>query len=118
MTLPLLPLLIEIHYRCGESPDGWWQVNETALADAEREAIALAVANGYLLYMRDDDARDRIALAITRLGRQVFRLPAHRKDRLAWLVALVRWIDIARRHARAQQGRRKGRPRADWRRPF
>jgi hypothetical protein len=37
MTLPILPLITEVHYRCDEDPKSRWLIDEAVFSQAERE---------------------------------------------------------------------------------
>ncbi len=91
MTLPLFPLLLEIHYRCAESSDGCWMVPDTAFAEAELELLQHAIEQGFIECNTGPgvvDPADCYYLSLTDHARKQFGLP-RRPDLLQRLVRML-----------------------------
>jgi hypothetical protein len=91
MTLPLFPLLLEIHYRCAESSDGRWIVPDAAFAQAELELLQHGIEHGFIECNTGpgvEDPADYYHLSLTDQARKEFGLP-RRPDLLQRLVRVL-----------------------------
>lgn len=102
MTLPILPLLIEIHYRCDEDTKSRWLIDEIAFSQAERDTIDIAVKNGYLELLREGDCG--MTISITEFGREIFGFPRPRSARGCRLKARFQALVARLSRSRQKQG--------------
>ena len=65
MTLPMFPLLLEIHYRCADSPDNQWIVLNAAFAEAELELLQTGIEQGFIACDTKTDVADYYRLSLT-----------------------------------------------------
>ena len=75
MTLPMFPLLLEIHYRCADSPDNQWIVPDAAFAEAELELLQTGIEQGFIACDTKTDVADYYRLSLTDRARRQFGLP-------------------------------------------
>ncbi|MET3857879.1 hypothetical protein [Rhizobium sp. OAE497] len=78
MTLPMFPLLLEIHYRCADSPDNQWIVLDAAFAEAELELLQTGIEQGFIACDTNADGADvadYYRLSLTERARRQFGLP-------------------------------------------
>jgi hypothetical protein len=78
MTLPLFPLLLEIHYRCADSPSGRWIIADAAFVEEELETLQLGIEQGFIECDIDPgevEVSEHYRLSLTDRARRQFGLP-------------------------------------------
>jgi len=61
----MFPLLLEIHYRCADSPDNQWIVLNAAFAEAELELLQTGIEQGFIACDTKTDVADYYRLSLT-----------------------------------------------------